>query len=197
MTISSSSFPRRIWARATRWSLMVPSEQPPASPRRAAIILNIRLRRWSMDSSSSSEDGMEIGKRFYSFRFPKWPNLDCPFGRLRDHRTRRQTQRGAKWRPRGADNWIWQKRFLFSLQILDYNFFSALICFGYYQSRASCELFDGTTSTATFSTSAAHYYGGLAFYNGSPATVGSFNLASAAAESLSASEWTDLPNFPT
>ena len=37
---------------------------------RATLILIIRLRRWSTDSSSSSEDGMEIGKRFYSFRLP-------------------------------------------------------------------------------------------------------------------------------
>lgn len=73
----------------------------------------------------------------------------------------------------------------------------ALICFGL-NSRTSCEVFDGTTSTATFSTSANHHYGGLAFYNGSPATVGSNepDIESAAAESLSASDWTDLPDFP-
>ena len=79
---------------------------------------------------------------------------------------------------------------------MDYNFFSALICFGS-QIEASCEVFDGTTSTATFSTSAEHNFGGLAFYNGSPATVGGYMPDTAAAESLSASEWTDLPDFPT
>ena len=68
--------------------MMVPSEQPPASPRRATImiillililllttrttvILILRLRRWSTDSYSFSEEELEIIHRFYSFYFPK------------------------------------------------------------------------------------------------------------------------------
>jgi len=70
----------------------------------------------------------------------------------------------------------------------------ALICFSY--SLKSCEEFDGTSIVSTFAAGWSHHYGGLGYYQGQPASVGCSWNSHQKVEGLSATGWTNLPDFP-
>ena len=134
-------------------------------------------------------------KKVLSFSFfQKWPNSDRRSRKLRNQRASGQTQRGPFSWPRGAFDGFRRKRFfIFRFWILIY--FLALVCFGF-ASKDSCEEFNGEKSIPTFSTSDPHWYGGLGFYRGQPATVGSWRPDHGKAETLSSLGWSFLPTFP-
>jgi len=71
----------------------------------------------------------------------------------------------------------------------------ALVCFNY-DNPTSCELFNGTHTETTYSTTLTHGKGGLGIYKQQPATVGCRRYAHGRAEALTASGWSDLPEHP-
>jgi len=75
----------------------------------------------------------------------------------------------------------------------------ALVCFGNYNfgdTRKSCEIFDGSSTTTTFDAEWTHRGGGLGLFKNQPATVGCYATKHQKAETLSATGWTALPDFP-
>ena len=74
---------------------------------------------------------------------------------------------------------------------------SAIVCFENLSSGTECDLFDGTTSTPTFSSNYPHYRGSLGFYEGKPTTVGSWYSAGyKKVETLTESGWISLSDHP-
>merc|ERR1712071_99451 len=72
-----------------------------------------------------------------------------------------------------------------------------LVCFGRSgDTRKSCEIFDGSVTTPTFAAEYTHGSGGLGLYNNQPATVGCYYEEHQKAETLSATVWNALPDFP-
>ncbi|CBY15792.1 unnamed protein product, partial [Oikopleura dioica] len=73
----------------------------------------------------------------------------------------------------------------------------ALICFGYsYDTRRTCEIFDGSTTVSTFASDWTHRNGGLGLYKNQPTSVGCFYDKHRKAETLSATGWIALPDHP-
>ncbi|CBY14069.1 unnamed protein product, partial [Oikopleura dioica] len=72
-----------------------------------------------------------------------------------------------------------------------------LICFGYsYDTRRTCEIFDGSTTVSTFASDWTHRNGGLGLYKNQPTSVGCFYDKHRKAETLSATGWIALPDHP-
>ena len=75
--------------------------------------------------------------------------------------------------------------------------FQALVCFGNYgDDLKSCEIFDGLSIDPTFAAEWTHRAGALGLYKNQPATVGCYDEKHQKAETLSATGWTALPDFP-
>ena len=73
------------------------------------------------------------------------------------------------------------------------------MCFEQSSSGTECDLFDGTSSTPTFSSNFPHSYGSLGFYEGKPTTVGVSSEYPAGAkkvETLTGSGWISLDDHP-
>ena len=74
---------------------------------------------------------------------------------------------------------------------------SAIVCFENSSSGKSCDLFDGTSSTPTFSSNYPHNRGSLGFYEGKPTTVGSeYSAGAKKVETLTESGWVSLSDHP-
>jgi len=89
-----------------------------------------------------------------------------------------------------------EERVSYSAALSIENGSKALICFG--GDGKSCETFDGVSTASTFSTNWIHNSGGLGFYQGQPASVGSrrFSESHNKAETLTTTGWTALPDHP-
>ena len=61
--------------------------------------------------------------------------------------------------------------------------------------KKSCEIFDGSKSTRSFSTTFTHESGGLGLYKNQPATVGCYSDHKDA-ETLQFSGWSEIPDQP-
>ena len=73
-----------------------------------------------------------------------------------------------------------------------------MICFPVYYADdyKSCEIFDRTSVTITHSSQVSHSRGRLGYYQGNPATVGSFyDDGWTKAESYSSTGWNYSPDF--
>ncbi|CAG5106485.1 Oidioi.mRNA.OKI2018_I69.chr1.g2865.t1.cds [Oikopleura dioica] len=70
----------------------------------------------------------------------------------------------------------------------------ALICFS--ENSNECEIFDGRTSRRTLNSTFTHDLGGLGYYKGQPTSVGCQSTNNKKTETLTASGWTTLPDFP-
>ncbi|CAG5113076.1 Oidioi.mRNA.OKI2018_I69.chr2.g7221.t1.cds [Oikopleura dioica] len=74
---------------------------------------------------------------------------------------------------------------------------ATLVCFEYSSPSIACNIFDGSQTTKTYSTSYGHYYGGLGLYNGQPTTVGSGpNKILRNVETLTPTGWIELEEYP-
>jgi len=73
-------------------------------------------------------------------------------------------------------------------------FHVALLCFNTVDKK-SCEIFDGSKSTATFSATFTHESGGLGLYKNRPVTVGCYSDHTNA-ETLQLAGWSAIPDQP-